>query len=354
MPPDPVPQTDPTSPAGTEPTSVPELVTPALLVDSDRLEANLATMAERRPGPALRPHVKAHKCTALARRQVAHGHQGFTCATIREVEGMATAGLGHDLLLANEVLDTRRLGAVAERTGARITVAVDSEETIAAASDGGVREVLIDVAVGLPRCGCRPDDAGRLADLARARGLEVRGVMGYEGHVTIVADRAERSAAVEAAMEKLLAAHAQVGGDVVSGGATVTWDLNTWVTELQAGSYALMDTTFAPMVPEFAPALGLVASVISVSRRWAVCDAGLKSLGMDHGNPTFEDDRFDVLVVSDEHVTFTWVDGEPPRVGDRVVLIPAHVDPTVAYHERLHLVRGDQVLDVWPVDLRGW
>ena len=342
------------SPEPDPPTSVADLVTPALVVDADRIEANLATMAERRPGPALRPHVKAHKCTSLAHRQAAHGHLGFTCATVREVEGMAAAGLGHDLLLANEVLDARRLGEVSERTGARVTVAVDSEETIAAAVAGGVREVLIDVAVGLPRCGCRPDDAGRLADSARAQGLEVRGVMGYEGHVTIVADRTERSAAVEAAMERLLAAHALVGGDVVSGGATVTWDLNTWVTELQAGSYALMDTAFAPMAPEFAPALTLESTVISVSRRWAVCDAGLKSLGMDHGNPTFVEPGYEVMVVSDEHVTFTWGEGDAPRVGDRVRLVPAHVDPTVAYHERMHLVRGDQVLEVWPVDLRSW
>jgi D-threonine aldolase len=336
------------------PTTVDQVVTPALTVDADRLEQNLSTMAARRPGAELRPHVKAHKCTSLAQQQAAHGHLGFTCATVREVEGMAAAGLGHDLLLANEVLDARRLGEVAERTGARVTVAVDSEETIAAAVEGGVREVLVDVAVGLPRCGCHPSEAGGLADLARSRGLEVRGVMGYEGHVTVLTDRSERAAAVEKAMEKLLAAHRDVGGDIVSGGATVTWDLNTWVTELQAGSYALMDTAFAPMAPEFSPALSLESTVISVARRWAVCDAGLKSLGMDHGNPTFVQDGYEVLVVSDEHVTFNWGDSEAPRVGDRVQLIPAHVDPTVAYHERLHIVRGEQVVDTWLVDLRGW
>ncbi|MFP3907453.1 MAG: alanine racemase, partial [Acidimicrobiales bacterium] len=125
-----------------------DLTTPALVVDADRLDRNLTTMSERLPGPRLRPHVKAHKCTSLAKRQAELGHQGFTCATIREVEGMAEAGLGTDLLLANEVVDARRLGAVADLTGARITVAVDSPETIAAAVDGGVREVLIDVAVG--------------------------------------------------------------------------------------------------------------------------------------------------------------------------------------------------------------
>ena len=113
-------------------------------------------MAAARPGPRLRPHVKAHKCTALARRQAAAGHRAFTCATIREMEGMAAAGLGDDLLLANEVLDARRLGRAAP-TRARVTVAVDSAETVAAAAAGGVREVLVDVNVGLPRCGCAPE-----------------------------------------------------------------------------------------------------------------------------------------------------------------------------------------------------
>src|SRR2546426_5389771 len=146
-----------------------ELVTPALLVDADAFEHNLATMAAALPGARLRPHVKAHKCTALARRQAEHGHRAFTCATIREVEGMAAAGLGDDLLLANEVLDARRLGAL----DARVTLAVDSEETIAAAAAGGVKEVVIDVNIGLPRCGCFPDQAGRLAERARTRGLTV-------------------------------------------------------------------------------------------------------------------------------------------------------------------------------------
>src|SRR5713101_284956 len=129
-----------------------ELQTPALLVEAATLEHNLNTMAAALPGPRLRPHVKAHKCTALARRQADLGHHGFTCATIREVEGMVAAGFGDDLLLANEVADARRLGAL----NARVTVAVDSEATVAAAAAGGVREVVIDVNVGLPRCGYAP------------------------------------------------------------------------------------------------------------------------------------------------------------------------------------------------------
>src|SRR5262245_46257979 len=164
--------------------SVFDLATPAVLVEATALEHNLDAMSAALPGARLRPHVKAHKCTALARLQAARGHRTFTCATIREMEGLARAGLGEDLLLANEVLDARRLG----RLNARVTVAVDSLETIEAAVAAGVREVLVDVNVGLPRCGCAPGDAGRLADAARRRGLAVRGVMGYEGHAVGIAD----------------------------------------------------------------------------------------------------------------------------------------------------------------------
>ena len=196
-----------------------DLPTPALLVDADALAANLADMATQLPGRRLRPHVKAHKTTTLARQQAALGHTGFTCATVREVEGMAAAGLGEDLLLANEVLDARRLGVL----DARVTVAIDSPETLAAAARGGVREVLVDVNVGLPRCGIAPDRAGWLADEARAAGLTVRGVMGYEGHLMMLPDVAERARLTEECMAKLAIAHADVGGEVVSGGGTGTY-----------------------------------------------------------------------------------------------------------------------------------
>ena len=189
--------------------SLHDLPTPALVVDAEALEHNLAQMARALPGARLRPHVKAHKSTELARLQAEAGHRGFTCATLREMEGLAAAGLGEDLLLANEVLDARRLG----RLDARVSVAIDSEATLLAARHGGVREVLVDVNVGLPRCGCAPDAAGRLAEQARAAGLEVRGVMGYEGHLMGVEDRAKRTAAVAESMALLAKAHAEVGGD---------------------------------------------------------------------------------------------------------------------------------------------
>lgn len=137
--------------------------------------------------------------------------------------------------------------------------------------------------------------------------------MGYEGHDNSVLDRLERRAAVERAMLLLLLllAHEQVGGDVVSAGGTMTAELNEWVTEVQAGTYVLMDTAFDAHVP-------------------------------------FD---IDIWIVSDEHVTFAGLD---VSVGDRVRLLPAHLDPTVATHDRMWVLDGDEVVDEWPVDLGGW
>jgi D-serine deaminase-like pyridoxal phosphate-dependent protein len=333
------------------PQSIHDLATPALLVEQGALDRNLSVFSKALPGARLRPHVKAHKCTALARRQAGLGHHHFTCATAREMEGLARAGLGEGLLLANELVDPVRLSRLA-RLDARVTVAVDSEATIRAAARAGIREVLIDVNVGLPRCGCRVADAGPLADLARRSGLEVRGVMGYEGHVVGNADRAAREAGCEESMRRLLEAHAQVGGEVVSAGGTGTYACNRWATEIQAGSYALMDTAYAKLGLPLEQALFLWCTVISVSEKFAVADGGLKALGMDHGNPALEAGT--LWFCSDEHTTFAPPPDAPVAVGDRIRLVPAHVDPTVAYHERLHVVSGDEVVDVWDVDLRGW
>jgi D-serine deaminase-like pyridoxal phosphate-dependent protein len=354
-----------------------DVPTPALVVDPRVFEHNVAVMGERWPGRSLRPHVKAFKSTALAGRLADFGHTAFCCATIREIEGMATAGLGEDLLLANEVLDARRLGSLVSSGAARVTVAVDSEQTIGAAASAGITEVLIDVNVGMPRCGCLPGDAGRLADRARDAGLRVRGVMGYEGHAVGLEDRPDRATQTEQSMALLLEAHAAVGGDIVSGGGTGTWDINTWVTELQAGSFTVMDTAYRKLGLPFRQAMFVLGSVISVNPTtgFAVADVGLKSLGMDHGNPSLDDAT--VWFCSDEHITFG-----PPKgrsfadwgvhVGDRVRVWPAHVDPTIAMHDRMHVIESAggtpvadpegtppfdpsaEIIDTWLVDLRNW
>ena len=280
--------------------NVHELPTPAMVIDADLLQHNLGAMALARPGASLRPHVKAHKCTALAAQQRAHGHASFTCAT--------------------------------------------------------PREVLVDVNVGLPRCGCRPDDAGRVADLARGRGLTVRGVMGYEGHLMVMDDRDEQRAKVADSVDRLLLAHALTGGDIISAGGTGTYHLHDRVTEVQAGSYALMDTYYARMGTPFEQACFVIGTVVSATPRFAVADVGLKAMGMDHGNPTLETldgQGADVWFLSDEHITFVPHAGVA-AVGDRVRVIPAHIDPTMAMHEVAWLARGHEVIDRWPIDLRGW
>ncbi len=336
---------------------VSEISTPALLADGKTLAKNISCMAAARPGPSLRPHVKAFKSSTLARELVAAGHENFCCATIREIEGMVAAGLDTDLLLANQVLDTNRLGALIEKKSTRITVAVDSEETILAAKNGGISEVLIDVDVGMPRCGCHPNEAGKLAKKARDSGLNVRGVMGYEGHLMHEQDHQKHETGIARAMAKLEAAHADVGGEVISGGGTGTWESNTLVTELQAGSYVLMDTEYARLDLPFEQGLFLLTTVISVSGRGhAVLDGGLKAVAMDSGPPVLVG-QGEVMYCADEH---TGVTGGFWKVGERVLLRPGHIDPTIAKHETLHVVEevsevdDSLVLDSWPIDLRGW
>ena len=338
-----------------QPVRISEVQTPALVIDGAIARQNIATMAAAIPGTRLRPHMKATKCTSLAREQVRAGHTTFTCATPREVVGMVKAGVGDDLLLANESVDAIRLQEMATlQDKALITVAIDSEETLRAAHAAGIQHVLIDVNVGLPRCGIAPELAGSLADKARALGKTVRGVMGYEGHLMMVAEHSERLTKVEACMALLRSAANDVGGEIISAGGTGTFNLhdNTGVTEIQAGSYSLMDTQYAQLGLPFAQAVFVVGTVISSNPKWAVIDVGLKSLGMDHGNPSI--DGHSVWFCSDEHTTFSPNEGAPPTVGTRIRVTPAHVDPTVAQHDAAWIINGDDIVDRWAIDLRGW
>ncbi len=338
---------------------VSELSTPALIVDLGALDHNIDVMAATRPGERVRPHVKAFKSTAMAAHVADRGgHRSFCCATLREMEGMVDAGLDDDLLLANETLDAPRLGRLAARASRPLTVAVDSSETIDAAAAaqalaGQPIRVLVDVNVGMPRCGCAPGEAGALASAARDGGLDVRGVMGYEGHIVGHRDRGWRTEHLAASMVGLRDAHEAVGGGLVSAGGTGTYDLHDWADEVQAGSYLLMDWYYGELDLPFRQALAVHATVISANTEGAaVADAGLKAFGMDHGDPRIV--GHSMFFCSDEHSTFFVDPGRPVRVGDGVTMVPGHVDPTVACHERMWVVRGDEVVDEWPVDLRNW
>ena len=181
--------------------------------------------------------------------------------------------------------------------------------------------------------------------------------MGYEGHLMMVPDRAKKREQVAAAVDLLLAAHADVGGEIVSSGGTGTFDLHDRVTEVQAGSYALMDTQYATLVYDdkgqpFTLALSVVGTVISVSPQWAVLDVGLKALGMDHGNPSV--DGATVWFCSDEHLTYAPDGGERPRARRPGPGLAGPHRPDDGQHERVHVVEGDEIVDTWPIDLRGW
>ncbi|MDZ7732470.1 MAG: alanine racemase [Acidimicrobiia bacterium] len=300
--------------------------------------------------------MKAFKSTELARRLAEAGHRNFCSRDTRRGGRHGAGGAGRRPAPRQRGGRSRNAWPSwpDSLAGSRpATVAVDSVETIMAAAEARIGEVLVDVNVGMPRCGCDPTTWRNGSPTWHASlGMGVRGVMGYEGHIVGNADRAWREEQVGVAMGALERAHGLVGGEIVSAGGTGTYDINTWATEIQAGSFVLMDTAYGKLDLPFRQGLFLLTTVLSVSEGWAVNDGGLKSLGMDHGDP--EMDHATVFFCSDEHITFVPDTDHPVQVGDRLRVTPAHIDPTIARHEWLHVVDGDEVVDRWSVDLRHW
>jgi D-serine deaminase-like pyridoxal phosphate-dependent protein len=350
-----------------------ELTTPALVVDVPALDRNIATMARFfAGGPCrLRPHVKAHKTPAIAQRQLAAGSCiGLTCATVGEAE--AVAALCEDVLIANELVGESKWARVAQLARRlRLTTAVDSRRGVeglsAAAHAAGVRVgVLVDLDVGQGRCGVRPgEQALSLARLvAEMPALELRGVMGYEGHVQPVRERAAREAAARMAMKALVeTAELLRGADlpcpIVSAGGTGTFDVSgrvPGVTEIQAGSYALMDTDYGDLGVPFVPAFFVLGTVISrPALDRIVLDCGHKSATKDHGYPAVEGIAgARVTALNDEHAVVEVPDECTVAIGDRVRLRPSHTDPTVNLHDVFYAVDGDRIVDVWPITARGY
>jgi D-serine deaminase-like pyridoxal phosphate-dependent protein len=350
-----------------------EIPTPALIVDVAALDRNIARMAAFfAAGPCrLRPHFKAHKTPEIARRQLAAGScVGITCATVAEAE--VAAALCDDLLIANEIVSPdkcARVAALARQVA--VTVAVDSATGIdamasASRSAGVAIGVLIDVNVGQGRCGVEPGKAA-LALARRAAsvaGLTVRGVMGYEGHLQPLRDRAEREARTHAAMDELVESARRIraegiGCEVVSSGGTGTYDISgrvDGVTEIQAGSYALMDTDYGSVGVPFDQAFFVLGTIVSrPSSERCVADCGHKSMTKDHGHPSVRGlAGATVTALNDEHAVIAVPASCPLVIGDRVQLIPSHTDPTVNLHDVFYAVDGDRVVGVWPIAARGY
>jgi D-serine deaminase-like pyridoxal phosphate-dependent protein len=350
-----------------------ELPTPALIVDLDALEHNIARMADlaREAGVALRPHVKTHKTPAIAQRQRQAGAAGIACATLGEADAMIEAGLD-DVLITRAVVGAAKAAhAAALARRARLRVALDAAGAAdalgrAAAAAGTTIGVLVEVNVGQNRCGLDPYAAGDLVALARriaaTPGLRFDGLQAYEGHAAFdpsPATLAPVHQAARAARQALEAAGLPPA--IVTGAATGTaaqTAASGVYTEIQPGSYATMDARYTTVVgAAFRPALGLLATVVSAPTAGRiVLDAGQKALSVDYGAPLVKGRETELAVLagraSDEHAVVEVRGGRRPEVGEVLELYPSHGCTTFNLHDRVHGVRAGRVETVWPV-MRG-
>lgn len=354
------------------------IATPALLIDLDAFERNLARMAAhaRAAGLHLRPHAKTHKSVAIAKAQRAAGAIGVCVAKLGEAEALSAGGIT-DILITAPVVTPRglaRLAALAARTPGLIAVLDDAQTAQAMSAAlrraGGRLDVLVDVNIGLGRTGLLPEAAGNLARaLVDDPALRLRGLQAYAGHLMHLADRAERR-------EKSLAALAPVGRlagalraeglaiDIVSGGGTGTFDIDPEAgvfTELQAGSYVFMDREYRDVwpggPPPFATALYVQTTVISANvAGLATTDAGLKAFAADAGAPVIAagaPEGAKYFLFGDEQGGVLLPPGAELARGEVLRCVVPHCDPTVNLYDRYHLVRGDRLEGFWVVDARG-
>ncbi len=347
-----------------------DVPTPALLLDLPTCEANIAAMARWAADNdvGVRPHAKVHKCVEIARRQLGAGAVGLTVATVYEAEAMLAAD-PPGILVANEVVGAdhlRRLAEVGRRTAVLVAAddAGNARQLSDAARTAGVEiGVLVDFDVGMGRCGVRSvAEAVVLADAIEALPhVSVRGLMGYEGHVVLEPDPARRGERARAAMDFLaeaVAALADGGHDVgiVSAAGTTTHDmtgLHEVVTELQAGTYAVMDTGFAALAPRFDPVLSVLARVVSRQGRTAVLDCGTKAISLDVAAPNVPADLGTVREVHEEHTLVDLAGGATPSPGDMVRIAVGYAGGTVNLHDGYYVVDGDEVVDAWRILARG-
>ena len=346
-----------------------ELETPALLVDLPSMEANLERMAcFFRSVPArLRPHFKIHKCPALAARQLSAGAIGITCATLREAECLVRHGV-RSVLLANEIVDRAKIRRLVDLSReADVIVCVDDEKVVdhlacIAANCQTQVSVLVDVDLGLERCGVPPGEpALRLARAVIQKGLRFRGLMGYEGHVMRQPQGGEKEESCAAAMRTLIATKTLIesGGipvEIVSSGGTGTYSLSgryPGVTEIQAGSYLLMDTEYRQCCTDFNLTLTVLTTVLSRTvGEHIVVDAGLKELSCEHGIPAVKDmPGLSLRRLNAEHGIIDLKDPSASvQVGDQIEIWVHYSDATINLHDRMYGIRNGQIEEVFQVE----
>ncbi len=354
--------------------------TPALLIDLAALERNIDRLARATAGTGvrLRPHAKTHKCPVIGLRQMAAGAVGVCCQKVGEAEAMVHGGVP-DVLVSNQVVGASklaRLAALAKQ--ANISVCADHPRQVqdldAAATAFGVRlPVLVEINVGMDRCGVEPGQAAvALAkQIAVAPGLRFAGLQAYHGSAQHLREYDKRKAAIDHAVEtvrravELLAQHG-LSCEFVTGAGTGTYQFEASsgvYNELQAGSYVFMDADYARnLSPEGRPwggfehSLFVYATVMSrPTTDRAILDAGLKSFSLDSGLPVVADlPDVEYVRASDEHGKLLLHD--PTRnleIGSKLRVIPGHCDPTVNLYDWYVGYRDGRVEAIWPITARG-
>ncbi|MEP0322673.1 DSD1 family PLP-dependent enzyme [Bauldia litoralis] len=358
-----------------------ELATPALVIDLDAFQANLAKMADLvgSAGGKVRPHAKAHKSSLIGRRQIEAGAVGLCCATVREAEVLAEAGLP-GLLVTTPVVTpsmVARLVAAAEKAD-DFMVVVDSltgVETLAEhARVSRPVGVLVDIDMGLGRDGLvDPAEAVALARrIDELPQLAYRGVQAYYGHLQHVKTLADRHAKIAEQWENLARFLETLGAaglapEIISGGGTGTHHLDLAhgpFTEIQPGSYLFMDKQYgeveiAPGGSPFATSLTVAARVVSIAQPdRVIIDAGSKAVSTDYGPALLAKgapDGATYQFMGDEHGAIRMPEGaNRPPLGAIIELVAPHCDPTANLHDRFHVIQGGRLVDIWPIEARGY
>ena len=357
-----------------------ELDTPALLIDLDKMEANIQTMADyfSTVNAMLRPHVKTHKTPIIAHKQIAAGAIGVTCAKLGEAEAVIHAGV-RDVLIANQVVGSYKIARLINLAKhSEIMVAVDNPQNVQAISEAAVAKgatvrMLIEVNIGMNRCGVEPGKpALELANQIRqSPNLKFEGLMGYEGHTVARPDLKERDAAARQAIQHLIDAKHYlekhgVEVSIMSGGGTGTFNITGSIpemTEVQAGSYVFIDSTYRNVEgvgEHFDCSLSVLATVVSrPDPHRIIVDTGLKVLAKEFGIPQpIGITGVEMTGLSEEHGTLKTV-GQVSDTnvsltpGDKLEILPTHCCTTVNLHDRYYGIRNGIVESVWDIAARG-
>lgn len=352
-----------------------ELDTPALLIDLDKMESNIQTMADyfTTVNAALRPHLKTHKTPMLAHKQIAAGAIGITCAKLGEAEAVIHAGI-RDVLVANQIIGRQKIARLVNLAKqSEIMVAVDNAQNVtdisaAAAAKGVTVRILIEVNTGMNRCGVEPGQpALELArHVLRSPNLQFEGLMGYEGHTVAKPNYAERKAAARQSVQLLVDTkhHLEKHGvpvSIMSGGGTGTFSITGSVpemTEVQAGSYIFMDATYGNVEgvgEHFACALTVLATVVSCpTPERVIVDTGMKVLAKEFGIPQpLGIEGLEMAGLSEEHGKMNADASVSLTPGDKLEILPTHCCTTVNLHERYYGIRDGIVESVWDIAARG-